>query len=245
MAHPVRFTVTLPLLVFCVIARGTAQTAAPITTNPLRIIFSSSPAVLIRIDGDPVYRDVDGTKLQRIVNTTAFIVREPSGTFYLKARHGWMEAYTLTGDWTLAGAPPDGAGEALRRAVSAGALDLVEVGEPGDLDPGSSPATAPVPAIYVSVTPTELIVTDGPARFVPFAGTALAYVENTTAHVFREPTDGELFVFASGRWFRSWTTDGPWQSAGTRDLPADIASIPDTSLQKNTTSQAQPERQRQ
>jgi hypothetical protein len=187
-----------------------------------------------------VYRDVDGTELQRIVNTTAFIVREPSGTFYLKVRHGWMEAYMLTGDWTVAGAPPDGAGEALRRAVSATAIDLLDVGEPEDPDSSSSVQARPVPTVYVSTTPTEVIVTDGPARFVPFAGTALQYVENTTAHVFREPTDGELFVFVSGRWYRSWTTNGPWQLVATRDLPADFASIPDTSLEKNARSRPRP-----
>jgi hypothetical protein len=236
-----RFAITLPVLVLCAIARGAAQDAPSINNDPPRIIFATSPAVLIRIDGDPVYRDVDGTDLQRIVNTKSFIVREPSGTFYLKVRNGWMEAYLLTGDWTVAGAPPDDAGEALQRAVSASAVDLLEIGEPESPDSGRL-ATGPVPTIYVSTAPAALIVTDGPARFVSFPGTALEYVENTSAYAFKEPTDGELYVFTSERWYRSWTTDGPWEFVATRDLPADFAGISSASLKNSARPRATDQR---
>jgi hypothetical protein len=231
----------LLVLLCCAVARGAAQDVPPIHNDSPRIIFAPSPAVLIRIDGDPVYRDVAGTDLQRIVNTKSFIVREPSGTFYLRVRNGWMEAYLLTGDWTVAGAPPDAAAMALRQAVSARAVDLLEIGEPKTPDSGRL-ATGPVPTIYVSTTPTEFIVTDGPVQFVPFPGTALEYLKNTSAHVFREPTDGEFYVFASERWYRSWTTDGPWQFVVTRDLPADLAGISSASLKNNTRHRATDQR---
>jgi hypothetical protein len=234
-----RIAIALLALVFCFVTRGDAQQVPPVNTDPLRIIFASSPAVLIKIDGDPVYRGVDGTDLQQIVNTTAFIVREPHATFYLRARHVWMEAYQLTGDWTISGAPPDGADDALRRATSVGGIDFVEVGE---LEPPGSRARTIaiglVPTIYVSTRPTELIITDGPPRFVPFAGTGLEYIENTPAHVFKEPTDGELYVFVSERWYRAWTADGPSEFVATRDLPADLAGVPATSLNKDGTSRA-------
>jgi len=32
---------------------------------------------------------------------------------------------------------------------------------------------------------------------------------NTTATVFKEPTDDEVYVLVVDRWFRAWTTDGP------------------------------------
>ena len=44
------------------------------------IIFSESPAVLISVDGDPIYRAVDGTGLQRLVNTKPLILRDEAGT---------------------------------------------------------------------------------------------------------------------------------------------------------------------
>lgn len=231
-----RFAIMLPVLVLAAITRGNAQDAASIHNDPPSIIFASSPAVLIRVDGDPVYRAIEGTDLLRIVNTAAFIVREPHATFYLRLRHLWMEAYLLTGDWTVAGAPPEGADEALRRAASAKAIDLVELGELQDPGSGERVVIAHVPTVYVSTTPAELIVTDGQPRFVPFPGTALEYVENTSAHVFKEPADGEIFVFAAGRWYRSRTTDGPWQFVATGRLPADFGRIPDASLMKNAPS---------
>jgi hypothetical protein len=67
-----------------------------------------------------------------------------------------------------------------------------------------------------------LIVTNGPARYQAVESTSLEYLANTTATVFREPTDQELYVLVTGRWFRAWRTDGPWQLIPSDELPADI-----------------------
>ena len=72
----------------------------------------------------------------------------------------------------------------------------------------------------------QLIVTDGPPQFAPLQGTPILYVKNTSAHVFKEPTDQELYVFVSGQWYRAWTTDGPWEHLSSVSLPADLASLP-------------------
>lgn len=50
-------------------------------------------------------------------------------------------------------------------------------------------------------------------------------MKNTSAHVFKEPTDQQLYVFVSGQWFRAWTTDGPWQHLPNDALPADLAKV--------------------
>jgi hypothetical protein len=131
--------------------------------------------------------------------------------------------------WSVSGAPPPGAEEALQQAVAARTVDLLDgltPGKPGDipkLDGGA------VPTVFVSTQPADLIITDGPPRFAAVEGTSLKYVENTTANVFKEPTDDELYVLSSGRWFRAWRTDGPWQFVPSRELPADFAAIPDGS----------------
>jgi hypothetical protein len=54
-------------------------------------------------------------------------------------------------------------------------------------------------------------------------GSSLEYLVNTTAKVFREPTDQELYVLVGDRWFRAWATDGPWEFIRDDELPADIA----------------------
>jgi hypothetical protein len=206
----------MPMLVLCGLTtvpvaadqRG-AELAA--TTGEQKILFAQAPAILIVIDGQPVYQQLKGTDLQRITNTKPFIVRDSAGIHYLKVLDGWMQAYGLHGTWSVAGVPPPGAEETF------------EPDREAELD------DATAPAVFISETPAELIVTDGPPRYVSMAGSKLEYVENTTANVFKEPTDDELYVLTSSGWFRSWRTDGPWQFVPRSDLPADIAAIPDDS----------------
>jgi hypothetical protein len=207
-------------------ANGTS--AARIETP--EILFSASPAVLIPIEGDPVYHDIDGTGLQRIVNTKPLILRDESGTFYLRILNGWMEAYSLEGLWSVAGVPPENAAAALRNADAAKGVDLLDGGDTPGAD-GNTPLTDErAPAIYITTTPAALVVTDGAPRFEPVPGTSLEYMANTTSKVFREPTDQELYLLVSGRWFRSWTTAGPWQVVPGDQLPADLARISESRL---------------
>ena len=61
----------------------------------------------------------------------------------------------------------------------------------------------------------------------------LGVAANTTARVFREPTDQELYVLASGRWCRSWKPEGPSQFISGDQLPADFAKIPESRLKSD------------
>ena len=218
----------LPLLALCAAMTGTTMAADQSEDSP-RLLFAEQSAILVLIDGDPVYHPVKGTDLQRIINTKPFIVRDMAGIHYVKVSDGWMEAYALTGLWSVAGVPPPGAERALRRAVVAKTVDLLNgaASRTSGNRPKLDDATAP--AIFISTVPAELIVTNGRPRFVTVEGTSLEYVENTTANVFKEPTDEELYVLTSGRWFRAWTTDGPWEELSRSELPSDILSIPDGS----------------
>jgi hypothetical protein len=240
-----RIVESLPLLALCAIMgaqviAGDQQAAArvaaapangtrlPLKNDPPRFLFSEQPAILIPIDGDPVYRPIAGTDLRRIVNTEAFIVSDSADIHYLKVFDGWMEAYGLDG-WSVAGVPPNGAERALQQAVAARTVDVLDGVTPGS--PGNAPHldddTAPM--IFIAEEPAELIVTDGPPHFAAVDGTPLEYIENTTASVFKEPTDEELYVLSAGRWFRAWTTDGPWEFVPNTELPADIAGLSDRS----------------
>ena len=181
--------------------------------QPFRILFSPVPAVLVRIDGQPRYEQVDGTRLQRIANTPALIIRDEAGLHYLRMGDGWLEAYELTGSWSPAWLLPDGADIALGQAVRADGTDLLR-----------SLLQESRPAIVVSTTPADLVVTDGDPEFVAFNGTPLLYVRNTAAAVFREPTDREIYAHVTDGWFRAWTTSGPWERVPEDQLPADLAS---------------------
>ena len=135
-----------------------------------------------------------------------------------------MEAYDVTGLWSTSGTVPEGAEIALKQALSDERTDLFASGQ-------SHGAT---PVLYVSITPAELIITDGEPEYVPVKRTGLLYVRNTTGKVFREPTDQELYVQVPAGWFRAWTTNGPWEPVPEDKLPADLAgssTLPATRLQ--------------
>jgi hypothetical protein len=208
---------------------GATQDGPAIRNDPPAILFAEEAAILVLIDGEPVYRPVEGTDLQRIINTKPFIVRDEAGLHYMKVFDGWMEAYELTGIWSVSGVAPRGAERALQQAVTQKTVDLLEGATPAHPDDTPRLDAGAVPAIFMSTEPAELIVTNGPPRFVTVEGSSLEYVENTTANVFKEPTDDELYVLTAGRWFRAWTIDGPWEFVPSRELPADFAAIPDGS----------------
>ena len=218
----------LPLLVLCAVTTGRPM-AADQSVDPPRLLFADRPAILILIDGDPVYRPIRGTDLERIVNTRPFIVRDTAGIHYMKVFDGWMESYGLRGMWSVAGVPPPGGKQALRRTAATPTVDLLNgsaartSGKPRVLNDETAPT------VFISTEPAVLIVTDGPPRFAAVAGTSLEYVENTSANIFKEPTDEELYVLISGRWFSAWTTDGPWEPVSRSDLPSDILAIPGNS----------------
>jgi hypothetical protein len=209
-------------------SRPEAVTAAPVAAPA--IIFSAAPSLLVLFDGAPVYRPVSGTELERIINTKLLIVRDTAGMCYLKIRDGWMQTPSLdSGWWSVSGVPPTGGPVALREAAASGTVDLLEGVNPPAAGGVAHLSDDTAPTVVVARAPAQLIVTDGPMVFAPIAGTALHYVVNTSADVFREPTDHELYVLTGGRWFRSWKPEGPWQAVASGELPADFARIPDGS----------------
>jgi hypothetical protein len=215
--------VFLPLVVLLLAMSGTSAHAQ---TTP-RLIFTEAPALLIEIDGEPAYRHIEGTKLDRLVNTEAIIVRDPAGLHYLKVLDGWMEAYSLTGSWSVSGISPLTLNQDWLAAFN-GDPQPASTTPPAVLS--SSPFDEPgrmlqanPPAIYIATKPSALIVTDGPSRYESISGSSLKRLVNTMTTVFKEPTDDELYVFVTERWFRAWTTDGPWELVPADRLPSDIA----------------------
>ena len=112
--------------------------AVPLKNEPPRIYYRSTPALLLLIDGDPVLRPVEGSSLQRIVNTRNLIVQD-AGAYYLPIADRWFQSAAPTGPWTLAASAP-AAVQAVRDAIAGDEnqtqVDLV-------LDPGEDIAGSP------------------------------------------------------------------------------------------------------
>jgi hypothetical protein len=215
---------SLPLVLLLL---ASSRSSAYAQATP-QMVFAEAPALLIQIDGEPVYRHIEGTNLDSLVNTQAPIVRGQADIHYLRVLDGWMEAYGLTGHWSVSGVSPLAfnrdwlpASNVDRQPVPASAAAVLEASKPFE-EPGPMLQANP-PAIYIATKPSVLIVTDGPPRYESIPGTPLAQLVNTTTTVFKEPTDDELYVLVMDRWFRAWTTDGPWQFVPAERLPSDIA----------------------
>jgi hypothetical protein len=205
----------------------------PLKNTPPAIIFSTRPAMVVPVEGAPVYRTVEKTDLERVFNTRALILRDRSGQHFLHLFDGYVQASGLGGPWKVAGKVPSEVKKAEEQAVKAKQVDLLAGQEDPKTKQKPSLKSTPAPTLYVSTVPTELIVIQGEPRWLAIPGTQLLYVSNTVSHVFKELTAQRTYLLLSGRWFRAATFDGPWQYVRGAELPNDFARIPDDSPKEN------------
>lgn len=195
----------------------TAQTPAPtvtFSTDPPAILASTSPAILLFVDGKPVRVPIEGTKLEHVVNTTWDLFYDGSD-YYLLDEKVWLKSKDLAGPWVITTKLP---------------ADMSKL--PADESWNDVRATIPpattiksAPQVFFVDKPTELLLFKGNPKFTSIPGTVLRYATNTEDDVFLDTTDGRLYVLLSGRWFRAKSLQGPWTYAS-NDLPADFARIP-------------------
>ena len=197
----------------------------PVENAPPRIVFTQRDAALVLVHGDPIWVPVQGTKLERAVNTRALLLKEASGRLYLHLLDGFVSAMDLAGPWALATKLPSGAAEAARSLAKKGLVDLME-GSPDEKTHAKPTLSAGVPVVVVATTPTEVITTNGPMDWMPIEGTQLIYVQNTTGNVFMDLVDQRYYVLVTGRWFRSAALPGPWSHVPGRDLPVGLRRHP-------------------
>jgi len=199
-----------------------ARPAAPtpevaLDNTPPRIFFSPRPASLVVFDGEPVTAPVTGTTLVVAINTNWDVFQDTTTkTWFLLVNGGWLAAPDAKGPWMPAGRLP-----AAFNALPADA-NFAKVRQ---AIPGRTLSVADTPTVFVSTTPAAIIVTSGAPQLVAIPGTALQYVSNTDAALFRDTASGRLYYLVSGRWFAAPGPDGPWTFATTA-LPPDFARIP-------------------
>ena len=231
-----------------VTAKKTGE-SRPLNNAPPAIIFSNVPAVLVLVDGAPVFKPQTGTSMQRLINTSAIVLQASTGELYFHLFDGWLTAASLQGPWKVADphfGRKDDIEKAYNQIIAAGNGDPMTGGSPSDPKaPKPSLKTPPVPVVYMETQPTELIVVDGQPNYDPIPNTQLLYVTNTTGRVFKDIDNQNTYVLIAGRWFSAASTAGPWQYVPAASLPPDFAKIPDESPMENVkssvpgTSQAQ------
>ena len=215
-------------------APAQAQSPAPaVLNNPPRIVFVEAPAAVVIIDGDPAWRPVEKTSLERVINTRLLVLRDAeAGVVLIHLLDGWVGAPSLAGPWAVATKVPSDVDEVAKEAARTGTADLML----GPEDPRTKkrPSLASgMPPIVVSNQPIEVIQFEGKPNWVSIRRTDLLYVQNTTADVFRDVAVQMAFVLISGRWFTAVSLAGPWTYIPAAELPRSFASIPEGSPKEN------------
>ena len=189
--------------------------------NPPKIIVMAHPAVLVRIDGDPIFSDDDGTSLKRVINTPYFFIQDiNSKKFYLHGGNFWFSAKMIGGPWEQEDTPPPSAVDLFEQMKS---------DEESNEDSTTNDIvskTGKVPEIVVSTEPTELIATDGPMQLAPIQGTGLLYANNTPSRVFLEIETQQYYILISGRWYTAKKLTDTWTFIASDKLPDDFKKIP-------------------
>jgi hypothetical protein len=187
-----------------------------VKADPPTIFFSKTPAVLMNLDGEPIWSPIKDNDLKYAVNTNWDLFQHtPSSTYYLRNDSSWLQAKDVKGPWSTAGKLPD----------SFNKLPADENWKDVKAALPPKAAASPVPKVLVAMQPSELILLTGEPKYAQVPGTALFWVSNTESDVFRMGKTGLVYYLVAGRWFSAQDFTGPWTFA-TPSLPDDFKKIP-------------------
>jgi hypothetical protein len=185
--------------------------------DPPTIFFSQTPAVLVNIDGEPIWSPIPQNDLRSAVNTNWDLFEHgPSKTYYLRNERAWMTSSDVKGPWVPAGTLP---GSFAKLPADENWKDVKS-----NL-PGQKLSASQAPKVFVSFEPAELILLKGKPSYLTVAGTKLLWVNNTDSDVFRMGQTGPVYFLVAGRWFSAPDFTGPWTFA-TPKMPAEFKQIP-------------------
>ncbi len=188
-----------------------------VKADPPKIFYSTTPAVLVNIDGEPIWSPIKDNDLKYAINTNWDLFQHgPTNTLYLRNEKVWLKATAVQGPWTPAGTLP----ESFKKLPPDENWKEVKASLPGQKPSDKTPT------VLVSIEPAELILLTGVPNYLLVDGTTdLLWVQNTTSDVFRLGKTGPVYYLVSGRWFSAADFTGPWTFASTK-LPPAFTKIP-------------------
>lgn len=184
------------------------------------IIFSTKPAVLITIDGDPQWKDVPNASYQYVINTPFFIVQDTrTKTNYLKGGDFFYISKNVLSGWQYLQSPPS---EVVKMAQEA--MPEADNAENEKTDEGEKPSPA---QIIVRTKPAELLQSSGEPDWASVNGASLLYMKNTDSDILMDINTQQYYILISGRWYKSKdikTND--WTFISPDKVPEDFSNIP-------------------
>jgi hypothetical protein len=198
-------------------SRILAKNVDGVKADPPVVFVSTKPAVLVNLDGQPIWSPIPGADLRYAVNTNWDLFEHtPSKALFLRHFGVWLTAPRIAGPWTAAGTLP----------ASFARLPADENWkEVRENLPGRPVSARDLPTVFVSTSPAELILLRGEPSYLLVSGAGgLLWVSNTDSDVFRLGKTGRVYYLVAGRWFSAPDFGGPWTFA-TPVLPAELQRI--------------------
>src|SRR5262245_6047054 len=123
-----------------------------VKADPPQVFFSTRPAVLVSLDGDPIWSPIQGSDLKFVVNTNWDLFETPSKTLYLRNNDTWLTASDVKGPWSPAGKLPP----SFAKLPANDDWKDVKANSPG-----RPPAAGAVPMVYVSTSSAGMLLLKG------------------------------------------------------------------------------------
>jgi hypothetical protein len=198
----------------------------PMKNDPPPIFYSSSPAIVLIVEGDSVLAPIEKLDVQYVVNTNwDLFFDKKKKDYYLLVGNIWAKSKLLKGPWAQTQTLPK---EMDKLPAGQNFDDVKKMIPPQKTSSG-------LPKIFYSNVPSELILLKGAPVYTKINGTSLLYIANTDNNIFLDENTKLFYALLSGRWFSSKAFSGPWRYAGD-NLPDDFAKIPQTSPKANVLS---------
>ncbi|MFC2085697.1 hypothetical protein ACFLRO_00640 [Bacteroidota bacterium] len=196
-------------------------------TEPPAIVYSDRPALLVLIDGEPVFTDIENSSVKAVINTPYPLLKDGASYYLNAATDVWYRSSSVTGPWQFDAATPKNIKDLVPPPTGDEVVDVE--GTDGSPSEPSEPITAAnAPDIVVATKPTELLVTEGPPEYEPVTGN-LKGITNSDNNVFYDSQTLLYYVVLSGRWYQSGAIAGPYTYIASDALPTDFANIPNDS----------------
>ncbi|MBP9160678.1 MAG: hypothetical protein KBF49_07505 [Flavobacteriales bacterium] len=202
------------------------DTTPPATPGDVipEVVVSTTPAVLVDVDGSPNMEPFKNTSLMYVTNTDDDLFLEiPTQEYYLLASGRWYATKNLKdGPWRFVASdalPADFAQvpEGSRKDGILAHVSGTDAAREAVRD-ASIPQTARVDRRTAAVT----VNYDGDPQFQQIAGTQVYSAVNASTTVLR--INGHYHVCDNAVWYEGDTPDGPWEVS--TYVPAEVNNIP-------------------
>ena len=212
------FTVPLSALVQDITLDAT-RSSATLSNSPPAIVVTNTPTMLVSVAGAPVLAPLASTTWQKVINTPFILLKSADGRWWVRlGKANWMNATSLNGPFGLAASAPP-----TEVVTAIGPMPATPEGLGEDIDRVGAPLATP-PSVIVATRPTVLVSINGGMQTEPIRP-GLNKVTNASQTMFIRTAPPTQWVLASGRWFSSNSTSGPWVYVPPSELPAEFKQI--------------------